>query len=275
MQDDKSWFNRRSGRLAVRCLPLACSLLATGQLQAQSAALPHFSLFTLFSGSPSGTAPAPWRVAGLPGQSKSSAPTVPTTRFDITPIDNRQVLRMQTDASYGNLVHALPGIALTPGTQLRWSWRLDKPLPNADLRHKRGDDSPLKLCLLFDIPLARLSFIDRSVLTLARSVSGEKLPSATLCYVWDNLLPTGTVLNNAYTSRVRMIVLDSGDKRLGQWVNHQRDVAADFKQAFGSDSDSGKSSEGLPALDGVLVGADSDNAGGQSLAFVGDIMLGP
>ena len=267
MQDDKSWFNRRFSRLTVRYLLLACSLLAAGQLQAQDVALP------IFSNSPSGTAPAPWRVAGLPGQSKSGAQAVPTTRFDITPIDNRQVLRLQTDASYGNLVHALPGIALAPGTQLRWSWRLEQPLLNADLRQKRGDDSPLKVCLLFDMPLARLSLVDRGVLSLARSVSGEKLPSATLCYVWDNLLPAGTVLNNAYTSRVRMIVLDSGNKRLGQWVSHQRDVAADFKRAFGSDGD--KSSEGLPALDGVLVGADSDTAGGQSLAYVGDITLSP
>ena len=268
MQGASRWF----GGLAAQCLQLACGLLAAGQLLAQSVSLP------LFSTSPSGAAPAPWRVAGLPGQSKSSAPAVPTTRFDITPLDTRQVLRMQTDASYGNLVHALPGIALASGTQLRWSWRLDKPLPNADLRQKRGDDSPLKVCLLFDVPLAKLSFLDRNMLSFARSVSGEKLPSATLCYVWDHLLPAGTVLSNAYTSRVRMIVLDSGDKRLGQWVKHQRDVAADFKLAFGSDSSSDKSTEKssdvLPALDGVLVGADSDNAGGQSLAFVGDITLG-
>ena len=68
-----------------------------------------------------------------------------------------------------------------------------------------------------------------------------------------------------------MLVLNSGDKRLGQWVTHQRDVAADFKQAFGREN----GSDSLPALDGVLVGADSDNSGGQSLAYVGDITLAP
>ena len=150
-------------------------------------------------------------------------------------------------------------------------WRLEQPLTNADLRQRRSDDSPLKVCLLFDMPTARLSLVDRSVLSLARSVRGEKLPSATLCYVWDHALPAGTLLGNAYTSRVRMLVLDSGDKRLAQWVSHQRDVAADFKQAFGREN----GRNGLPALEGILVGADSDNAGGQSLAYVGDITLGP
>ena len=246
----------------AQCMLAACGLAISGHGLAQSVSLASFS------SSGSAMPPAPWRIAVLPTQSKAA---VPASRYDITLIDGLKVLRVQTDGSYGNLVHALPGVKLAENTQLRWRWRLDQPLVNADLRQKRGDDSPLKVCLLFDIPLAQLSFVDRSVLGFARSVSGEKLPSATLCYVWDHALPTGTLLNNAYTSRVRMLVLSSGDQRLGQWVTHQRDVAADFKLAFGRES----GSNGVPALDGVLVGADSDNAGGQSLAYVGDITLGP
>ena len=247
--------------LTQGCCLAACVLVAAGHAVAQGVALPPFSA------SNSAVPPAPWRIAGLPSRGKATAPV---TRFDITPIDNQKVLRVQTDSSYGNLVHALPGIHLAEKTQLRWSWRLDQPLINADLRRRRSDDSPLKVCLLFDMPLASLGLVDRSVLSFARSISGENLPSATLCYVWDHRLPVGTVINNAYTSRVRMLVLGSGDSRLGQWVTHQRDVAADFKQAFGREN----GSDGLPALDGVLVGADSDSAGGQSLAYVGDITLG-
>lgn len=272
----------RAGQLTAQCALAVCGCVAAGHVAAQSVAL------ALFSTSNAGVPPAPWRIAGLPGQGKSGATTAPATpaapaapisRFDIIALDGQKVLRVQTNSSYGNLVHALPGTSLAPGTQLRWRWRLDQSLVNADLRHKRGDDSPLKVCLLFDVPLAKLGFVDRSVLSFARSVSGEKLPSATLCYVWDHTLPTGTLLNNAYTSRVRMLVLGSGDKNLGQWVTYQRDVAADFKLAFGGDQggDRGgeKGSDGLPLLDAVLVGADSDNAGGQSLGYVGDVTLSP
>ena len=253
---------RRKSCMKQLCFQAAFTLAAAGHAVAQSVELPPFSA------SESAVPAAPWRIAGLPVQGKAA---VPVTRFDITPVDGRKVLRVQTDGSYGNLVHALPGVKLAPAAQLRWRWSLDQPLTNADLRQRRSDDSPLKVCLLFDMPTARLSLVDRSMLSLARSVSGEKLPSATLCYVWDHALPAGTLLANAYTSRVRMLVLDSGDKRLGQWVSHQRDVAADFKQAFGREN----GSDGLPALEGILVGADSDNAGGQSLAYVGDITLGP
>lgn len=231
--------------------------LLAGPVQAQPAAL------ALFSSAAPGEPPSPWRVAGLPKQRK------PFTRFDIMPLDGRQVLRVQADGSYGNLVHELPHTVPAPGSRLRWRWRLDQPLLDADLRLRSGDDTALKVCLLFDMPVENLGFVDRQMLRLARSASGEHLPAATLCYVWDHALPPGTLLNNAYTSRLRVLVLDSGEQRLGQWVSHQRDVAADFRLAFGRESAT------LPPLEAVLIGADADNTGGQSRAYVGDVTLSP
>ena len=216
-----------------------------------------------FSSAASTAPPTPWRVVSLPKVSK------PLTRFDIVPIDGRMVLRVQTDKSYANLEHDLPGLDLKPGTMLRWRWRLDQPLSGTDLRRRDGDDSPLKVCALFDMPIERLGFIERNLLRAARSVSGENLPAATLCYVWDAALPAGTLLDNAYSHRLRFIVLDSGEKQLGQWVAHSQDLATDFRRAFGSESPT------LPPLQGVLVGGDSDNTGGQSLGYVGDITLSP
>lgn len=216
-----------------------------------------------FSLAGGGEPPAPWRVVGVPRSDK------PLTRYDIISLDGRQVLRVRTDRSYANLVHDLPPSALEPGVRLRWRWRLDAPLPGADLMRRDGDDSPLKVCAMFDLPLERLGFVERSLLRTARALSGEPLPAATLCYVWDSKLPNGTLLRNAYTDRVRMIVLDSGEAGLGQWVGHSQDVAADFKRAFGEESPV------PPPLTGVLVGADSDNTAGSSLGYVGDITLEP
>ena len=207
--------------------------------------------------------PAPWRIVGLPKANK------PLTRFDMVPVDGRMVLRVQTDKSYANLEHDLPNPAVPPGTMLRWHWRLDQPLVGTDLRRREGDDSPLKVCALFDMPIERLGFVERNLLSAARSVSGEHLPAATLCYVWDATLPAGTLLDNAYSRRLRFIVLDSGQKQLGQWVAHGQDLAADFHRAFGNESPD------VPPLQGVLVGGDSDNTGGQSLGYVGNITLSP
>jgi hypothetical protein len=39
-----------------------------------------------------------------------------------------------------------------------------------------------------------LGALEQGLLGVARAISGEKLPAATLCYVWDNTLPVGTFL---------------------------------------------------------------------------------
>ena len=206
----------------------------------------------------------PWRVVGLANTGKA------LTRFDIVTLDGSRVLRVSADNSYANLIHALPALPVGQGTLLRWRWRLDKPLPLADLTRRTGDDVPIKVCALFDLPLDKLGAVERSILRLARSVSHEFLPAATLCYVWDHRLAVGTELPNAFTRRVRYVVVNSGTGQLKQWVAHERNLAADFQRAFGHETDGG-----VPPLMGILVGADSDNTDGSSLAYASDLVLTP
>ena len=204
----------------------------------------------------------PWRVVGLPKTGKL------LTRFDLVMLGGAQVLRISADNAYANLVHELPAVTVGPGSTLRWRWRLDEPLPLADLTRKSGDDVPVKVCAMFDLPLAQLGLIERNFLRLARSVSHDYLPAATLCYVWDNKLPVGSELPNAFTRRVRYVVLNSGTAQLKQWVTHERNLSADFLRAFGHES------EGLvPPLMAILVGADSDTTDGSSLAYASDLVL--
>lgn len=216
-----------------------------------------------FSSATSDQAPAPWRIAGVPGGK------IPLTNFSMVALDGRKVLRVATAKSYGNLVHDLPPGATTAGMRLNWRWRLDEALQGADLHTRQGDDSPLKVCVLFDMPLEKLGLIERNLFRMARAASTEKLPSATLCYVWDNKLSPETMLSNAYTSRVRLIVTTSGAQQLGQWVKQSRDIAADFRRAFGAESDT------LPPMMAILIGGDADNTGGRSTGYVDDIRLEP
>lgn len=251
---------RQSARWLCAVLPW----LALGSVVAQSApgagALPSPPAF---SAMPVGAPDSGWRVAGLPKQK------FPLTRFDVMALDGRHVLRVQADASYGNLVFDTGHARIGPNAVLHWSWQLERGLPASDLASKQGDDSPLKLCVLFDLPLDGLGFAERTRMRLARSLSGEALPGATLCYVWDRLLPAGTALANAYTPRVRYIVVNSGEARAGQWFSHERRLAADFLRAFGHEAPV------VPPLLAVLVGADADNTAGRSMAYVGDVVLTP
>ena len=151
--------------------------------------------------------------------------------------------------------------------RLSWRWRVDEPIAAADLRKKDGDDSPIKVCAMFDLAPSAIPFVERQALRIARLRSGEPLPSASVCYVWDAHLPPGTVLANAFTRRIRFIVLRGPEAPLHTWVNEQRDVWADLLKVFADEA------EAVPPLVGVAIGADADNTRSHSLAHVGAITL--
>jgi hypothetical protein len=205
--------------------------------------------------------PSAWRVVGVPGGK------IPLTSFAMTELEGLRVLRVEATKSYGNLVHNLPLPTPGLGTRLSWRWRLDEGLPLADLSVKQGDDSPLKVCALFELPLDKLGLIERNLLRIARAASAEKLPSATLCCVWDSKLKADTLLPNAYTNRVRLIVVSGSEHPLRQWSSHSRDLEVDFRRAFGAESES------LPPLLAILVGGDADNTSGRSLGYVSELRL--
>jgi hypothetical protein len=223
-------------------------------------AAPAAGLVPLESGS-GPVPPAPWHVAGLPLQKK------PFTRFSIEQVDRRRVLRVEADRSYGNLVHPLPGG--DAGRLLSWRWRVDVPNEHANLRTRAGDDSAAEVCVMFDLPLQAVPFVDRQMVRLARMQSAELLPTATVCYVWDTHLPIGTTLDNAFTRRIRLIVLRGADMAPMTWRIERRDVRADFIRLFGDEATE------MPDIIGVGIGADADNTQSRSLAYIADLVLEP
>jgi Protein of unknown function (DUF3047) len=196
---------------------------------------------------------------GLPQQTK------PMTRFTVVLLDQQRVLRVEADHAYGNLVHRMND---TRAGVLAWRWRVDQAPAGADLQRKSGDDSALKVCALFDMPLAKVPFFERQLLRLASLRFGQPLPTATLCYVWDLHLPQGTLLHNAYTHRLRYLVSHGTP---GQWRDERHDLAADFQRAFRDDW--GDDTPGVPPLVAIAIGADSDNTASRSVGYVSDLRL--
>jgi len=210
-----------------------------------------------------------WRFVGFP----SKQADLPPTRFEAGTVDGQPAVRVLTAASYGTLVHDLQGV---PPARLQWRWRLDLPLTGGktapDLTTKAGDDAALKVCALFDHPLERVPFVERTVLRIARNISGEPLPAATICYVWDSAHPGGRQGANPYTRRVRYISLRGSETPARQWVTESRDLARDFATLFADELPAGAA---VPALRTVLIGADSDNTGSRSNGWVADLQWAP
>ena len=127
---------------------------------------------------------------------------------------------------------------------------------------KSGDDFAGRVYVFFDVPLESLSFVERSKILIARTIAGADVPTAAICYVWDNTQAIGHTQWSPYTNRVRKIVLQTGASQLNKWMGESRDVAADFKAAFGVDA---------PAVTGVAVGNDTDNTNDAVTTWFGDV----
>ena len=144
---------------------------------------------------------------------------------------------------------------------LEWRWQVPKVAgsdPGVVSRH-----SPMvRLSLGFHGDLSKLDFDDRAKLRLAKKLTPQGLPYASLIYVWMHDVPVGSVIRSPYTDRVRMIVVESGEQRLGEWVSVRRNVLEDYRRAFGEEP-----------WDIVSVGIMTDvgDDGSPRRSFYGDI----
>ena len=236
-------------------------LLGAGVTFAMAAGAADAPALTPF-GNAGGAPASPWKVAGLPQQTK------PYTQFSVVDIDGKRALKVESKEAYGNLVHPLQWS--TKDAHLAWQWKVEQPIAAADLRTKQGDDTALKVCVFFDLSIDRIPFTERQLLRYARSKSTDAVPAATVCYVWDATIPAGTSLDNAFTRRMRYMVVRSGDKALSQWQSERRDITADYLKLF-ADETGGE----VPPIVGIAIGADADNTKSHSIGYVSGITLEP
>jgi len=119
---------------------------------------------------------------------------------------------------------------------LEWRWRIPPPGESASRPEVASGNSPMaRLSLAFHGDVEKLDFDDRAKLRLAMLLTASGLPYASLLYVWMLDVPAETVLRSPYTDRVRMIVVESGLRRAGEWVSIRRNVVEDFRRAYGEE----------------------------------------
>lgn len=197
--------------------------------------------------------PTPWVVQQLDAK-------VAPTRYTLRIWDGVPAIEAHAKKSMALLGRPVEiDLARTPF--LCWQSRIDAPLVTADMAHKAGDDYAARIYVSFSIPPAQMSFGTRAKLSIARSIWGDHVPDAAINYVWDNKHPIGTLADNAYTDRTRMLVLRSGAAAAGHWVQERRNVRDDFRRAFG---------ELDGRITGVAVAADTDNTGEEAHAGFAD-----
>lgn len=243
-------------------LPFVAALLAAGCATTpmdgastpDTVALPSVHSFS--GHSPGETLPQGWRPWIL------SAFKRPTS-YRLVSREGKTVVRAEAQSSASGLIHPL---ALDPGTWplLQWRWKVDALIVKADNSQKHLEDAPARLVVSFDGDMEKLTPQDRMLLDNVRLLTGQQMPYATLMYIWGNRAPRETVIPNKHTSRVRMIVVESGRDKLGNWQDVTRNVVDDYRRAFG---------EAPGRISAVGIMTDTDNTGGKVHAYYGDILF--
>lgn len=235
--------------IAVLVLAAGCASTPTAP---DAVLLPHVRSF---SSHPEGdTLPPGWQPWVL---SRFKRPTA----YRLVNEQGRTVVRARAESSASGLVHPL---ALDPQAYplLHWHWKVDNLIDKADNTQKHLEDSPVRLVVSFSGDLEKLPLRDRMFFDNVRLLTGQQLPYATLMYIWENRAPRETVIENRHTSRIRMIVAESGRDRLGRWQEVTRNIVEDYRRAFGEEP-------GRIIAIGIMT--DTDNTGDNAHAWYGDI----
>ena len=192
-------------------------------------------------------------------------PTKPPTRYRSIDAGGVRVIEALADGSISGLKHVLD-LDPTQRPILEWRWRIDAPLQGADIEDRFADDSPVRVVLAFDGEHADMPLKDQMLFERVKLLTGQDLPYATLMYVWCNRRPSETITQNAHTSRVRKIVVESGTEGARSWLSYRRDIVADYERAYGRPP-------GRLIAIGVI--SDSDNTRQVARGWYGDIRLLP
>jgi hypothetical protein len=214
------------------------------------------AMLSVFSSHAAGGLPEGWEPMILLRNKKQ-------TQYELVTKDSATVLHARADGASSGLMHKVD-ISAQQQPWLHWSWKITSLVRAADNTQRATEDSPVRVILGFDGDKDTMPFTDQVLFETARVMTGHEFPYATLMYIWENNKPSGTVIGSTYTSRIKMMVAESGSDGIGEWRTFARNIVEDYERAFG---------EKPGRLIGVGVLTDTDNTGESTEAWYGDIQL--
>ncbi len=185
------------------------------------------------------------------------------TTYTLVKDDDKVVIKAVAKASASGLTRE---IKINPKEYpiVQWRWKVTNVLKKGNVKRKDGDDYPARIYITFKYDPSKLSLAEKAKYETIKVLYGQYPPLGAINYIWESKAPLGTIVPNSYTSRVKMIVVESGEAKLNQWVNEGRNLYGDYKKAFGEEP---------PLISGVAIMTDTDNTGESATAFYGDILF--
>lgn len=142
---------------------------------------------------------------------------------------------------------------------IRWRWKVSNVYIKGNALEKAGDDYPMRIYVMFRYDPRDPHVKKKFKYGLAKLLYGEYPPYASLNYIWANREHQQQFIPNPFAKETMMIPLQSGSERVGRWVEEERNILEDYREAFGEDP---------PAKAGLAFMNDSDNTGESSESWI-------
>ena len=165
-------------------------------------------------------------------------------QFTAQVLEGRPCLEARSRRSASILMTALQFHPRT-APWLSWDWRVDQLVEGEALTRKEGSDAAARLYVYFD-------------------TKGSSWQKRSLDYVWSSSLPVGTVLDSAFSSNSKILVVESGTAALGRWRHVQRNLDDDYRRCFKAPA---------PGVINIGLMSDTDNTGGSALAYFDELRV--
>lgn len=177
-------------------------------------------------------------------------------------IQKEQAVCAVAESSASGMVIAFPG-TLEQYPLLSWEWKIDQVLEKGDGRKQEGDDYAARIYINFKRD-SRLSWWERTRSAVFETFYGQDIPGQTLNFIWANQLKVGKIVPSPYTGHARMVVLQSGNERAGEWVQQEVNILQWYRQAFKAEP---------PPIHSVALMTDSDDTGETVRACFRNLVL--
>jgi hypothetical protein len=185
-------------------------------------------------------------------------------RSDYTVVrDDATVIKAVADGSASGL---MKNITIDPREHpvLQWRWKVAHIIEGADVARKENNDSPARVYVAFSYDINKVGFLERLKYIAAKHIYSESLPLRAISYTWGNRTLKDSIVPMPYTRWFSQIVLENAGSPVNRWVTEERDVMEDYRRAFGEEPGE---------ITGVAIMTNTDNMGGQAVAWYGDIVF--
>lgn len=184
--------------------------------------------------------------------------------YRLEPDGGKSILKAESHASASAIVYYRT-FNIYENPCLHWRWKITELSSRGNPKEKSGDDYPIRVYVLFQYDPASASLGERLTYNAAKIIYGKYPPQSTLNYVWTGTNISERFITSPFTKKARIIILERGIERVGQWVEESVNVLADYRKVFGKDP---------PAIAGLAIMSDTDNTGTSAVAYLDFIEVG-